>query len=321
VSTSQDDLPTRLVRVAALQLGDRELAARWGEEWLFSLPPRDRYRRWRYALSLLVRGAHAIRWEIRRPGIGSNWYSFPAALRRGFCLLLTGVTVLACINAHNIGWVWLWGPWAAADWSVVGSCCAATLALLVLSVHHRTARWVLAAGIAFSLVESWTGTWFLQVSAPAGIDVNILPTAWNITLQAVFLAAVLGGLVIIAAYRTPALTRVCTTLAVSILISEIGVFCTPLGIFGDLTMPYGSLTDRSYPGIEIFWNEACSFLASLVHPGPWTDLQQGLYYILWDLQFPILAGVAAIAVRAGSSGVRALRVSARQRAADRAVAR
>jgi hypothetical protein len=79
-----DDLPARLVRRAARQLGDEQLTERYTEEWLSSLPPGDQYRRWRYALSLLLRGAPATRRAVHRPATNGEW---PSAAKIGTCLI------------------------------------------------------------------------------------------------------------------------------------------------------------------------------------------------------------------------------------------
>jgi hypothetical protein len=79
-----DDLPARLVRRAARRLGDRQLTDRYTEEWLSSLPSPDQYRRWRYALSLLLRGAPATRRAVYRPAADGE---LPSAARTGTCLI------------------------------------------------------------------------------------------------------------------------------------------------------------------------------------------------------------------------------------------
>lgn len=316
MSACRDDLPAQLVRAAARQLGDRDLAARWGEEWLFSLPPRDRYRRWRYALSLLVRGAHATRLEIRHPATGSNWYRCPAPLRRALCVLLTGCTMLIFTSPFQTGWP-LPTALDAVGWYEFSICCVLVLTLMAESVYHRIARWVLVTGLLVGLGENWTGTWFLPIITPRPPTPGpSLPTAWNLTLDAIFLAAVSGGLVIAAAYRTLALTRIGAALAASILLLQTAMCYAPPWTYGG-AWPALSGGFNHLPGIEIFWDHACYYLAGLPPTGEAGYLPMTFYYSIWGLQFLILAGVAAVVVRAGSAVVCALRVSARHRAPDR----
>jgi len=134
-----DDLPARLVRRAARHLGGKQLTERYTEEWLSSLPPQDQYRRWRYALSLLLRGAPATRRALYRPATAGE---LPSAARIGTCLIaiMTAAAMLltryytwdtpfrVSQDSHLIGW-----------WLMIA-------ALAALSLPYRSARWAAGCG-------------------------------------------------------------------------------------------------------------------------------------------------------------------------------
>ena len=96
-----DDLTARLARRAARQFGDEHLADRYAEEWLNSLPSRGGYQRWRYALSLSLRGARATRRAVgcpptRRRPTDAEWPPTVARIRNGTCpaMILAAVMLL-----------------------------------------------------------------------------------------------------------------------------------------------------------------------------------------------------------------------------------
>lgn len=335
--TSRDDLPARLVRVAALQLGDRDLAARWGEEWLASLPPRDGYLRWRYALSLLARGAYATRWAIRRPDTGSNWSSVPAVTRRALCpLLITSAVAMAATTWPSGSATWVLGPdgfnsnigdplgsfwwtqYPTARWCSVSAWCLMICVLVVLSLYHRVARWMLGAGIALSLTQTWAGIVFPQGSGPyfyhssfAGAPVG-MPGVWYPGQEAICLGAVLGGLALLFAYRTPLYIRASAGLAICALVSgtDMGNGRPGLDTTSLLGMPWSSL-----------WLHLCqvgagqSFGIDLGATGIVFDPQAILQSLTWGMEGLILPCIAAVAVRLGSAAICILQASAQRRSA------
>ncbi len=328
--TPRDDLPARLVRVAALQLGDRDLAARWGEDWLASLPPRDRYLRWRYALSLLVRGAYATRWAIRRPHAGSNWSPVPAVTRRVLCpLLIISAVVMAATTwvlayglttghgvAAPLGALW-WTAYPTARWCSVSAWCLMICALVVLSLYHRIARWMLGAGIMLSLTQTWAGIVLLQGSGPFyyhpdSPDPGGIPGVWYPGQEAICLGAVLGGLALLFAYRTPLHIRAAASLAICALISgtDMGNGVPGLDWISQIGMPWSSLWLHLCGQID---SGANSFGVDIGNTGIVFDPSGILQSLMWGMEGLILPSIAAVAVRLGSAAICILRASAQRR--------
>ena len=161
-----DDIPARLVRAAALQLGDKQLAARYEEEWLGSLPPRDRYWRWRYAVSLswaergrpagpLVSGSRRPADPNGLPDSQDPERNVPAG---GHPRGRHAPGALLPVDRARLGFS--------------GHC----LHRLVpddrcpdlAELSYRCARWWAGCGVMLSLIQTWTGTAFLQGGGPVG---------------------------------------------------------------------------------------------------------------------------------------------------------
>jgi hypothetical protein len=224
-----DDLPARLVRRAARQLGDEQLAERYAEEWLSSLPPRDQYRRWRYALSLFLRGARATRRAVHRPATDGEWPS-PAKIRTCLIAIMTATVMLltryytwdtplrVSQDGHLIGW-----------WLMLG-------VLAALSMSYRSARWAAGCGMLLSLIQTWTGTAFLQGGGPVGtiaastqgsvpghsIELSISqwcePGAWYWVQAAVCLGVLFGAMAVMFRRRVPLLVRAFTGMGACVLV-------------------------------------------------------------------------------------------------------
>lgn len=95
-----EDVPALLVRASALQLRDAEAIERYTEEWLANLPKRSLYLRWRYAISLLTRGASATRVALRCAGQDAAAERFQAGvLVLGYGAILGGLTWCLTGNA------------------------------------------------------------------------------------------------------------------------------------------------------------------------------------------------------------------------------
>ena len=167
-----DDIPARLVRAAALQLGDKQLAARYEEEWLGSLPPRDRYWRWRYAVSLFLGGARATRWAVGLPPADPKWPSLIAKIQSGTCLLAVTPAAVMLLARYC---PWTAPVWVSQDTAFIGWCLMIG-ALISLSVFYRCARWWAGCGVMLSLIQTWTGTAFLQGGGPLGASFATLRT-------------------------------------------------------------------------------------------------------------------------------------------------
>jgi hypothetical protein len=266
-----DDLPARLVRAAALQLGDKQLIARYAEEWLASLPPRDRYQRWRYALSLFLRGARATRWAVHLPPADGKWPSLIAKIQNGVCLLAIAPAAIMLLARY---YPWNAPAWVSQDTDFIGW----TLmigALALLSASYRCARWVAGCGVLLSLIQTWTGTAFLQGGGPLGtfvvsVRTNVpggalqgswfmQPETWYWAQAAVCLGALAGGIAVVFRYRAPLLVRTFAGLAVCVLVigAQTSLGVPVLTYFGDSS---GNVVS-SIPQYQIFflsWNSPYS---------------------------------------------------------------
>jgi hypothetical protein len=302
MSTPHDDLPARLVHIAALQLGDRELAQRWSEEWRSSLPPRDRYRRWRYALSILVRGAYGTRWAIRHPRSDSNLVGASAILQVLSWLLVVSGGILFVVTASSFGSTAVWTLGVGHTWPYLASSwCAAIMALLILSILHRRARWVLAIGTLGSLVETWTGVQVLQSQGPPvtwfslGINMSGFPGLWYPAQQAVCLGATLGGLTILVSRMTPPRARACAGI-VTCALAQGGSYANVVGIgvtdtfqrLSSLEGLWWSLCQRLVPH-----NSSPILISEHGHIG--LNLSRTAAGLMWSIQGPVVAILLAMA--------------------------
>jgi hypothetical protein len=216
VSAQDGDFPVLLVRAAALQLGDRQLAERYAEEWLSSLPQRSRYLRWRYALSLFLHGAQATRLVLRRTG--GRYGPLTARLRVAVCLLAITPAVVPLVVSYYLWndpyWVFTECGW----YLMIG-------ALLALSLSNRHARWVAGAGILLSLVQTWLGTNFFQVADPGPFwepgNPWVSAGAW--VSGAASLGAVFGGVAVVFSARSGLFIRILTALGVCTLAANAGM--------------------------------------------------------------------------------------------------
>jgi hypothetical protein len=213
----QDDFAARLVRAAALQLGSQHLTHRYAEEWLSNLPPRDRYQRWRYALSLFLRGAQATRWALRHQAADSRCSALTAKVRTGACLLLIPAGVLLLAGYYGSG------PWKIVEGDSSIGWFLMTGTLTALSLSYRGARWAVACGILLSLIQTWAGTSFIQGGGPL-VGMWSQPgfrqsqsVAWQAMESAGCLAAAFGGIATAFRYRTPLLVRIFAGLGASAL--------------------------------------------------------------------------------------------------------
>ena len=321
----EDDVPASLVRLAAMQLGDRDLAARWREEWLSSLPPRDQYRRWRYAISLLVRGACATRLSIKFAKPGNSRPLFPAKAMMALCVALFVCASVSCVistmnNLTNYaGYSWV----TANVWFWVCQLCTFTVLCFILvgmSYRHRAARWMAVAGMIFSQIQSLSGITFLQAESPPllmyghAATVSLPPGYfWDLfypTEQAWCLGAMFGALTIIVAYKIPRSVRAFSS------VSLCALLC--------LSSLSGSLPDST---IGVFWIKVSSWISFprgtrvIIHlSGNFQiDLSATLDRLIWSTQVLILAGLVVAVVRVGTLIVCMLRVSTGRCSGDKSI--
>jgi hypothetical protein len=229
-----DDLPARLVRRAARQFGDEELADRYAEEWLSSLPPRNGYQRWLYALDLLLRGASATRRAIdwppaRRPPTAAEWPLVMARIRNG----TSPAMILAAVMLLTQYYFWNAPFWASQDGHFIGWCVMIG-SLATLSLLYRGARRAAGCGVLLSLVQTWTGTAFLQGGGPVGTFAGKMlanvpggsleaafwpePGIWYWAQEAACLGALFAGIAVVFGRRTSLLMRASAVLGVCALV-------------------------------------------------------------------------------------------------------
>jgi len=313
-----DDLPARLVRLAARQLGDKQLTERYAEEWLSSLPPRDRYWRWRYALSLLLRGAPATRRAVHGPAADGEP---PSAARIGTCVIaiMTATAMLltryytsdmpfrVSQDGHLIGW-----------WLMIG-------ALAALCLSYRGARWAAGCGLLLSLIQTWTGTALLQGGGPVGtivastqgsvpghrieLSAGLLcePGTWYWVQAAASLGILFGVMAVMFRRRVPLLVRALAGLGACVLV--VGTQ-TSLGVPG---ADYVAWSSGRYVWVWVsvqfrFFFFSWNFSPDNGWPGVADSALECLGAVLWGAQALALGGLTGLAGRLLSMTSQRLRI-------------
>lgn len=149
------DLPERLVAAAAMRLGDHDLSARYGEEWLASLP-RDRVQRWTYALSLYVRGANATRRQIRAAGRGRRplrWWGVE------ILSLVTVVSPLTFALLNSSTMQYMLGFYQPADSEYIGAATIAVCVMALLWSLRGVVRWAAVCGLLLGAGQACLAQW------------------------------------------------------------------------------------------------------------------------------------------------------------------
>jgi len=299
-----DDLPARLVRAAALQLGDKRLIARYEEEWLGSLLFRSRYQRWRYALSLFLRGARATRWAVHPRPADAKGPSLIAKIQSRACLL---ALIPAAVMLLARYYPWTAPAWVSQDTDFIGWCLMIGV-LASLSFSYRGARWA-GCGVLLSLIQTWTGTAFLQGGGPLGtfvasmrtnvpggeLQLSLLmqPEVWYWAQAAACLGALFGGVAVVFRYRAPPLVRASAGLAVCVLV--IGAQ-TSLGVpvpvyFGDGSGNIAS-SILLYRFFFLSWNSPVFGWPSVAN-----NVAECVEAVIWGAQILVLGFLAGLAQR------------------------
>jgi hypothetical protein len=148
----RDDAAAALVRAAARQLCDRRLRQRYVEEWLASMPTRSGYLRWRYALSLALRGARAtdraiyqMSGQFRIVRFASVWCALGTAAAG---LLILSSQLLASALHENETYYLAEISVPAAFWSLA-------IGLAALIVSRPGARHLLIIGLTTVFYAYW----------------------------------------------------------------------------------------------------------------------------------------------------------------------
>ena len=307
-----DDLPARLVRRAARQLGDEERADRYAEEWLSSLPPRGGYQRWRYALSLSLRGARATRRAVgcppaRRRPTDAEWPRTVASIRNGTCPAM----ILAAVMLLTQYYFWNAPFWVSQYGHFIGWCLMIG-ALVALSFLYRGARWAAGCGVLVSLIQTWTGTAFLQGGGPVGTLAGKLlanvpggsleatfwpePGTWYWAQEAACLGALFTGIAVIFGRRIPLVMRASAVLGVCALVvgaqTSFGVPMTTYFSNGPGSGVWEFLQFR-------FFFFSWDFAADCAWPGVVSRAVESIGAVIWGAQilaFGCLAGLARLCI-------------------------
>jgi hypothetical protein len=311
-----DDLPARLVRAAALQLGNKPLIARYEQEWLGSLPPRDRYQRWRYALSLFLRGARATRWAVHLPPADATWPSLRAKIRDGVCLLAITTAIVMLLARYYQLYTPVWGSLVTdfAGW------CLMVGALVLLSFCYRGARWAAGCGVLLSLIQTWTNTAFLQGGGPletivASVRTDVpggeltvsgfmQPDVWYWVQAAACLGALFGGVAVVFRYRAPLLVRTFAGLAVCVLVvGAYTSFGAPAPVFLGDSSGNAGFTMLQFRFFFLSW-----YPPVLDWPSVANNLADCVQAVIWGAQILVLGFLVGLAQRLLSLTISLLRV-------------